>query len=81
MMSLMFDFSDLELSIVMGVPLVIIHFRLGFSLITIHFGVPLFQETSMWKNSQVSDINLGNTREKIPMFRQYRVNNPVSFEI
>ena len=28
----------------MGVPLVVIHFRLGFSFITIHFGVPPFME-------------------------------------
>ena len=33
----------------MGVPLVIIHFRLGFSLTkTIYFGVPPFMETPIW---------------------------------
>ena len=38
-----------RVSIVMGVPLVFVHFRLGFSLINHStIGVPPFTETSMW---------------------------------
>ena len=52
--------SHLEVSSVMGVPLLVIHFRLGFSVVNHHFSdIHHFQETPIYKRDKPKN-DLGN---------------------
>ena len=60
--------QDMDVSENKGVSPQIIHVNSGFPFLTIHFGVPLFLETPIWRKMCQNDVH-----PKLPFFQMGRV--------